>query len=174
MHLIAPVLAVLAASPVVADDLGPRQNPLPIQTGEPDVLHVVHRRSRQTQDGSLAGQCDPVVSAHTDASFTGGQYLLQGGFAQSESAAVSWVLPANAFPIRLDLAEMIFGTQAATTATTTEWGITVYEGLPSTGTPVASTPRGRTTPPPPMPVRRPTTTSRGPSTGPTPPSATTS
>ena len=52
MHLIAPVLAVLAASPVVADDLGPRQNPLPIQTGEPDVLHVVHRRSRQTQDGS--------------------------------------------------------------------------------------------------------------------------
>lgn len=138
MRLIAPVLAAVVASTVVAEDLGPRQNPLPIQTGEPDVLRVVHRRSRQAQDGSLAGQCDPVVSAHTDASFTGGQYILQAGFAQSESAAVSWVLPASAFPIRLDLAEMIFGTQAATVATTTEWGITVYEGLPGTGTPVFS------------------------------------
>ncbi len=138
MHFTSLLSSCLLSSMAFADELGTRQNPLPVQTPDAQVLRVVHRPSGQTHDGSVAGQCDPVVSAHTDASFTGGQYLLQGGFAQSESAAVSWVLPANAFPIRLDLAEMIFGTQAATTATTTEWGITVYEGLPSTGTPVFS------------------------------------
>ncbi len=72
MRRSAPILAAIVVSTVVADDLGPRQNPLPIQTGEPGLLRVVHRLSRQTQDGSLAGQCDPVVSTHTDASFTGG------------------------------------------------------------------------------------------------------
>lgn len=137
--MLLPGLVMVASTiGVHADELGPRQNPLPIQIGEPQLLRVVHRSGGQGQDGSLAGTCPPMISAHTDASFTGGQYILQGGFAEGESAAVSWVLPASEFPIRLDLAEMIFGTQNATVSTVTKWGITVYEGLPSTGTPVFS------------------------------------
>ncbi len=133
------ILAVVAASSsAFADDVGPRLNPLPIQTGEPAVMRVVYSPSNQSSDGSLAGTCPPYIAAHTDASFTGGQYILQGGFAEGESAAVSFVLPPSVFPIRLDLAEMIFGTQAATVATTTEWGISVYEGLPSNGSVVFS------------------------------------
>ncbi len=86
--------------------------------------------------GSLAGTCDQQVSAHTDADFSGGSFVLQAGFAEQEMAAASYVLPEDVWPIRIDLFEVIVGTQGANTTTTTEWSVIFYEGTPETGIPV--------------------------------------
>ena len=74
-----------------------------------------------------------VVSTHTNASFTGGQYIAQAGFAQGEKLGATYTIPAGDFPIKLDMAEVIFVTSAATFSTTTIWALSVYEGEPSTG-----------------------------------------
>ncbi len=87
--------------------------------------------------GSLAGSCAPITVTHTDASFTGGQYNLQGGFVEGEIAIAVYTLPPDAFPIRVDTAEIIFGTQNASVPTTTEWSFLVWEGLPAPGNLVA-------------------------------------
>lgn len=78
-----------------------------------------------------------TVSSHTDASFEGGSYIMQAGFAEAEVAASSYTLTADKFPVRVDLMEMIFATQGATETTTTEWSILVWDGPPSTGILVA-------------------------------------
>lgn len=80
--------------------------------------------------------CPQVVVTHTDASFTGGSYVLQMGFVETEIAAAEYVLPAATFPVRIDLTEMIFAHQA-NVQTTTEWSILVWEGPPTTGSLVA-------------------------------------
>lgn len=84
---------------------------------------------------SLQGGNCGVLASHTGASFTGGTYTLQGGFAEQEIAAVQYAVPAAAFPIKLDLFEAIFGTQAATVTTTTQYTILVWSG-PPTGAPI--------------------------------------
>ncbi|MSR44137.1 MAG: hypothetical protein EXS15_02100 [Phycisphaerales bacterium] len=85
-------------------------------------------------DGGIAGSCPTSVIAHTDANFGGGSFIVQAGFAEMESAACSYLLPAAAFPLRLDMTEMIFATSAATVQTTTKWSVMVWEGTPATGT----------------------------------------
>ena len=87
-------------------------------------------------DGGLAGACDQQVSSHTDADFSGGSFVLQAGFAEQEMAAASYVLPEDVWPIRIDLFEVIVGTQGANTTTTTEWSVIFYEGTPESGIPV--------------------------------------
>jgi hypothetical protein len=77
--------------------------------------------------------CPQTVSSKTGASFTGGTYAAQAGFAQGESAGVTYQVPSNQFPIRIDLSEMIFATSGATQATVTEWAIEFWEGVPSPG-----------------------------------------
>jgi hypothetical protein len=84
-------------------------------------------------DGGVAGQCTPVVSTHTNASFEGGQFIAQAGFAEQEIAAASYTLTAADFPLRVDLCEMIFATSNATVTTTTKWSVIVWEGTPATG-----------------------------------------
>ena len=84
--------------------------------------------------GDLRGPgCPPVTSTHTDASFGGGSYVVQAGFAQSEIAAASYSIPAISFPAKFEMAEAIFATSGATQQTTTQWSIIVYDGNPSTG-----------------------------------------
>ncbi|MBK8267914.1 MAG: hypothetical protein IPK83_06250 [Planctomycetes bacterium] len=84
-------------------------------------------------DGEPRGACPPVTRAHTDADFTGGSFTAQAGFAQSEIAAVSFVIPAADFPIRIDTAEMIFATSNASVQTVTQWSILFWSGTPATG-----------------------------------------
>ncbi|MGD9689442.1 MAG: hypothetical protein AB7K52_07455 [Phycisphaerales bacterium] len=125
-----------------------RQVDLPIETGRLGRLHV-------TRDGRVLANIPPaagkapeqgepletpegqgncnVISTHTSGSFEGGSYTLQAGFAQMEIAAAQYVVPAAAFPIKLDLFEMIFGTQATNISTTTEYTILIWEGSPATG-----------------------------------------
>ena len=80
----------------------------------------------------VRGPCQ-TVGSHTNANFSGGSYTVQAGFAQGESAAVTYNVPANQFPLRIDLAEMIFATSAATVQTTTIWEVEFWAGLPGTG-----------------------------------------
>lgn len=70
------------------------------------------------------------TSSHTDADFSGGTYVVQAGFAESEIAAASYVLNPDQFPVRVDLMEMIFATSGATESTTTEWSVLIWDGPP--------------------------------------------
>ena len=101
------------------------------------VHRVVLDRSAQ-DSGGIAGECDPFVEAHTDSDFGPGEYILLGGFVEQEIAATSYAIPEAAFPVRLDLAEMMFGTSGATVETTTEWAVHIWSGLPNSGPPVES------------------------------------
>lgn len=124
------VPAVLSLSGIAH---GQRYEPLPIASGEIPTMEIVLRPSGSEGGGGLAGSCEAQVSTHTDADFTGGVYVLQGGFAEQEIAAVSYTLPESAFPIKVDMIEMIFGTSNATISTTTEWSLLVWEGTPREG-----------------------------------------
>lgn len=87
-------------------------------------------------EGGIAGAgggCQTVLT-HSGANFEGGSFVVQAGFAENEVAAAQFTIPANHFPIILDLAEMIFAQQNATVTTTTEWSLLVWEGNPQTGT----------------------------------------
>lgn len=88
--------------------------------------------------GGVAGACPPTISTWTNASFEGGSYIAQGGFAEQEQAGASFTLDPSAFPLKIDLAEMIFATSAATVTTTTKWSIHFFEGTPATGQEIAS------------------------------------
>ncbi len=80
-----------------------------------------------------SAQCTVVTtpsSANFSGNFTGN---VQAGLLQGEAAAVSFTLPAEAFPIKLSLAEMIFASASTTVQTTTIWRVFGYEGTPTAG-----------------------------------------
>lgn len=83
------------------------------------------------------GSC-PINVTHTDANFEGGQFVAQAGFSETEIAAVTYSVPAAAFPIILKSAEMVFVTSGTVVQTTTHWSILVWSGNPQTGTLAAS------------------------------------
>ena len=90
-------------------------------------------------EGGVAGACPPVISTYTNASFEGGQYVVQAGFAQGEIAASSYTVSPADFPLRIDLCEMIFATSATTVTTTTKWSVIVWEGTPASGSIIFAT-----------------------------------
>jgi hypothetical protein len=137
LALVLGISAALASPALAQKDTGAtnsnqsRIRPLDVKIGEIRTMAV-------SPDGvvggvSPRGTCPPAVSSHTDANFQGGSFTVQAGFAQTEIAAVSFVLPAAAFPIKVDLAEMIFATMASSVQTTTEWSFLVWSGTPATG-----------------------------------------
>ena len=85
----------------------------------------------------LRGGCPPVMSTHTDSDWGPGEYILQAGFAQGETAAASYQMTADQFPMKLDSVEMMFATSNAVVQTTTEWSVLIYSGTPASGTLVA-------------------------------------
>lgn len=89
-------------------------------------------------EGGVAGACPQVISSYTSASFEGGQYVVQAGFAQGEMTACSYLLSPSDFPLRIDLIESIFATSNASVQTTTQWTVMVWQGTPATGTLVYS------------------------------------
>lgn len=86
------------------------------------------------EGGTAGAGCPQVVSTYTNASFEGGQYIVQAGFAEQEAAATSYTLSPSDFPLRIDLIEMIFATSNAAVSTTTKWTVMVWKGTPATGT----------------------------------------
>jgi len=95
-------------------------------------LRVIARPSDAQPNGGFEPRdgC-PETSSYTNASFSGGTYTAQGGFAQQEIAAVSYTLPANNFPLRIVLLEAIFAQLNAVETTTTEWTALVWNGIPT-------------------------------------------
>lgn len=90
---------------------------------------------------SLLTPCIQTFSTYSTFDFTGGGVaIVQAGMAQTEMAGASYVLTAADFPVRLDRAECVWGTQGATVTTTTQWSLVVYQGTPQTGTVVISVP----------------------------------
>lgn len=80
----------------------------------------------------------PQPLTYSSANFGGGQFVLQAGFAQGEIAAASYTLPADRFPIKIDMMEMIFATYTTCNVqTVTEWTVLVWDGPPNTGILVA-------------------------------------
>jgi len=91
---------------------------------------------QQLDEGGLAGLCPPVVSSHTSSNFGPDTYTAQAGFEEGEIAAASYTLPANAFPLKLELAEFLVARPpGGTGSTVTEWSFMVWEGKPSAGNP---------------------------------------
>lgn len=86
---------------------------------------------------SSQGSCPPVIATHTDATFEGGSFIVQAGFAETEIAAASYTLDAAVFPLKVEMMEMIFATSNTNVTTTTHWSILVWEGTPASGTLVA-------------------------------------
>ena len=82
----------------------------------------------------MLGACDSIVSSLTDADFSGGSFTLQAGLGEEEIAGASYTIDPSQFPIRIDLLEVIAGTNNATVPTTTEWSALFYEGTPRDGT----------------------------------------
>ena len=116
------------------DTANPKNVPLAVDVPGVEKMNVVlHGRHGAYQ---ARDNC-PVVATHTDASFTGGTYTLQGGLAQGEIAAVSYTLPAVYFPLKFSSAEIIVGQQNASVTTTTQWSILIWDGPPDTGLLVA-------------------------------------
>ncbi len=110
------------------------------------TMRVVLRPSLMNGRGGPTGfanrgpGCPMTTSSHTnpDPYFSGGTYIAQAGFGETEIAAASYTLAASAFPIKLNLAEFILVTSGASTQTVTEWSFLVWDGPPNTGTLVAT------------------------------------
>jgi hypothetical protein len=66
-----------------------------------------------------------------------GSYNAQGGFAEGEIMAAEYVIPASAYPIKIEQINGLFATVGATVSTITEWSVLVWDGPPNTGTLVA-------------------------------------
>ena len=75
-----------------------------------------------------------VVATLTDASFSGGSYNAEAGFAQTEMAAATYAVAPGEFPITINLSEVILVTSGATTQTVTQWSLLFYSGTPTNGT----------------------------------------
>lgn len=115
--------------------------PMPVKLERLDRFHVTSLGQVITDttvrpDIERGAVCPQNVT-HTDASFEGGSYNAQAGFAQGEWAAVTYTVPASAFPLQINTIEMIFATSGATVQTTTHWSVGVWSGNPQTGTQVA-------------------------------------
>lgn len=105
--------------------------------GRVHVMPVVLQPSGLKGAGGVAGGCPQEISTHTDSDFGPGEYIAQGGVAEGEIQAQSYVIPAGSFPIRIDQVETLFATSNASQSTTTEWSVLFWSGTPSTGTLVA-------------------------------------
>jgi hypothetical protein len=120
-----------------------KEKPLPVYFNGMPALQAVltpipgSSKNPITSQGGIAGVCPDVVVTHSSSDFAAGTYVLQGGIVETEIAAATYTLPASAFPIKIELMEMIFGTSNASVQTTTQWSILVWEGTPNTGTLVA-------------------------------------
>ena len=141
--ILAATILVLAMPAGAQEDL---RAPIRAELDSIQVREIIIRPSLLKQglpgaalirDLPSRGGCPPVTSTHTDSDWGPGEYILQAGFAQGESAAASYQMGAADFPLKLDSVEMMFATSNAIVQTTTEWSVRIYSGIPSTGTLVA-------------------------------------
>ena len=100
------------------------KQPSPVESGAIEALAPM---------SSLRGTCPDQIYTHSDSDWGPGEYIVQAGFAQGETAAGYYTAAADQFPLRLDLFEVLFATSNAIGSTTTQWTVRIYEGTPDTG-----------------------------------------
>jgi hypothetical protein len=126
------VLAAVGLAAGSASAQNARLTPMGISMNPSGTMHVTPwGQAPEPLRGGPTDACTNVAS-HTDANFEGGQFVLQAGFAQGELLAATYTVPANQFPIKIDLCEVIFGS-VATVQTTTKWSILIFDGEPNNG-----------------------------------------
>jgi hypothetical protein len=106
---------------------------IPISLSRLDRLHVTPRGVRPPVDSDFGLAACNFTSSHTDANFSGGNFVVQAGFAQQEMFAATYTLAATEFPIKHNLTEIIVATSGTIQQTTTRWSILIWEGEPNTG-----------------------------------------
>ncbi|MHC4608714.1 MAG: hypothetical protein ACYS7M_00015 [Planctomycetota bacterium] len=84
------------------------------------------------------GGCPPSTVTYSDVDLSGGLATvpLPHGIVEGEIAAASYTVPADDFPLVINLMEMVFA-QNHFNSTTTEWSVLVWEGTPQTGSLIA-------------------------------------
>ena len=113
-----------------------RPRPQVIVQMEPVETQTVHAEGvvpADAYEAVFAGGCPPVISSHTDASFEGGAYVIQAGFAEQEIAAASYTLDPDQFPISVDALEFIIAQDRTIVPTVTKWTVFIWEGTPQDG-----------------------------------------
>jgi hypothetical protein len=137
------VSGVAAAAMLIAAPAGAQEEARHVDEASVELTQVRHLHVTSTgriiedaiaPNGGYAPRLCNQISTHTNASFSGGTYTLQAGFAQGELLAQTYTIPAAEFPVHILSAEAIFATSGATVATTTQWSVLFYSGLPTTGT----------------------------------------
>ena len=124
------VLLALSCGNIAFGDSRIVEDPIAAKETPPLLARPDFKPAEGGGDGGTAGNCPQVISTYTNASFEGGQYIVQAGFAQGEIAACSYTLSPADFPLKIDMLEMIFATSGATVTTTTKWSVMVWEGTP--------------------------------------------
>ena len=114
-----------------------RLHPIPTTLSTPRTLHATFKSMKpkveKEPNRSVRGTCPSYPVALTDSDFGTGQYVLQAGFAQGEILAASFDVPAEDFPIKVDIAEVLFATSNTNVQTTTHWSLYVWDGSPDNG-----------------------------------------
>ena len=144
--IVSLLLLVVFTTPIRAEAAYPSEGNrlLPISTkiNTPKTLNATFRsvepRKAQPREEYARGSCPQVQVALTDSDFGVGKYILQAGFAEGEILAASYDVPTEDFPIRIDLAQVLFATYNTNVQTTTHWSIYVWDGTPSNGQLVAT------------------------------------
>jgi hypothetical protein len=130
------IAAALVMTPAwsLADETGTVQ--LPVRIDAPTTLRATFSSPASAAVGQsmASGDCPQQESTHTDATWEPGAYIVQAGFEDEEILAASYILPADAFPVRFDVAEVLFATANAVETTTTHWSFLLWEGTPTNGT----------------------------------------
>jgi len=132
------VCTVLAATQSLAFAGEGRLDPIDVSFTQPKTVHATFKPVKKQTNRNLVGECQQIPVALTDSDFGDGAYILQAGFAQDESFGATYSVPEDAFPIRIDVMEALFGTSNAVVTTTTEWSVTIWDGTPTEGIQIAS------------------------------------
>ncbi|MDP7008299.1 MAG: hypothetical protein QGI78_01870 [Phycisphaerales bacterium] len=134
---LAAILAVYSTTlgETVPTNTTTRLNPIPLMLEMPRSLRATFRNPKayQNTNKQTRGTCPQTPVTRTDSDFGVGQYVLQAGFAQGESLAATYDVPADEFPIRVDLAEVLFATSNTNVQTTTHWSVYIWDGTPTNG-----------------------------------------
>ena len=101
------------------------------------TLRSIKTNDQQRSVASVRGTCPSTPVALTDHDFGPGQYIVQAGFAEGEILASTFAVPAGDFPIKVDIAEVVFATSNTNVQTTTHWSVYVWDGEPNLGLLVA-------------------------------------
>ncbi|MDP6772079.1 MAG: hypothetical protein QF704_15355, partial [Anaerolineales bacterium] len=122
------------------DDGSNRLVQLPLELTQPRTLQASFKTVSANISGKpkTRGNCPTIPVSLTDSDFDDGPYTLQAGFAEGESLGATYEVPPDAFPIRVDVMEVLFGTSNTTEQTTTHWSVTVWDGTPTQGIQIAS------------------------------------